>query len=78
MISDVKKSVFMDAKIVGESYSKKAIDNIGKTNIAYLKDLGYSKETSEYFQKILSKSSSQKTEGMCMVFSTCQVSNIGF
>lgn len=48
------------AKVVGKKYSKNAIQNIGKLNIGYLQDLGYNKETSEYIQKLLSKSSRVK------------------
>lgn len=43
-------------KVVGQRYCKSAIDNIGQINIAYLKDMGYNQESSEYIQKLLSKS----------------------
>ena len=53
------KKDFLDSGIIrtsGERYTNNAIKNIGKLNIAYLKDIGYNEQTAIYLNKKISKS----------------------
>ena len=53
------KKDFFDSGIIrtsGERYTNNAIKNIGKLNIAYLKDIGYNEQTAIYLNKKISKS----------------------
>ncbi len=55
-IHDQKMKDIGATMVYGQRYSEKAIKNIGKINIGFLRDLGYNQETSKYLQNKLSKS----------------------